>query len=106
MTANRREAALALHRFGYGPARNSIGAIADDPRGAVLAELDSPQAGRVIVELPSSAMAARAESDFQTTQRAKQKLLSRLQKAAVNPCRLCWARTRGKRSRFYFQEFL
>ena len=41
-------AALALHRFGFGPARDQIAAIAGDPRGAMLADLDRPQAGAVI----------------------------------------------------------
>src|SRR5215472_11826664 len=37
MTTNPRlEAALALHRFGFGPVAGSIAAIADDPRGALL----------------------------------------------------------------------
>ena len=41
MTTNPKfEAALALHRFGFGPVAGSIAAIADDPRGAVLADLD------------------------------------------------------------------
>jgi len=75
-------AALALHRFGFGPRRESIAAIAADPRGAVLAELDRPQAARVVVDLPSSAKAARAIFDFQAAQRAKQKVLLRLEKAA------------------------
>ena len=35
-------AALALHRFGLGPRAGSIHAIASDPRGALLAELDKP----------------------------------------------------------------
>ena len=35
------EAALALHRFGMGPRAGSIAAIASDPRGALLAELDA-----------------------------------------------------------------
>jgi uncharacterized protein (DUF1800 family) len=35
-------AALALHRFGLGPRSESIAAIASDPRGALLAELDKP----------------------------------------------------------------
>jgi len=43
----RREAALALHRFGFGPQPGSIAAIASDPRGAVLAELDRPNVGQV-----------------------------------------------------------
>ena len=41
------EAALALHRFGLGPRAGSIAAIASDPRGALLAELDRPGAARI-----------------------------------------------------------
>ena len=41
------QAALALHRFGTGPRAGSIAAIASDPRGALLAELDRPDAGRI-----------------------------------------------------------
>src|SRR5262249_58304237 len=46
-TDAQRDAALALHRFGFGPRSGSIAAIAADPRGAVLAELDRPGAGRI-----------------------------------------------------------
>src|ERR1700761_3449370 len=41
------QAALALHRFGLGPKPGSIAAIASDPRGALLAELDQPGVGLV-----------------------------------------------------------
>ena len=41
------QAALALHRFGLGPRPGSIAAIASDPRGALLAELDRAGAGRI-----------------------------------------------------------
>ena len=41
------EAALALHRFGLGPRTGSVAAIASDPRGALVAELDRPNAGRI-----------------------------------------------------------
>ncbi len=37
-------ATLALHRFGLGPRAGSIAAIASDPRGALLAELDQAPA--------------------------------------------------------------
>jgi uncharacterized protein (DUF1800 family) len=75
-------AALALHRFGFGPAGDSIVAIADDPRGAVLADLERAGAGRVAADLPTSGAAARAVFDFQATRQAEQKLASRAQKAA------------------------
>ena len=47
MTRDARAAALAAHRFGLGPRADTIGAIASDPRGALLAELDRPTAGLV-----------------------------------------------------------
>src|SRR6478752_7144791 len=40
------EAAIALHRFGLGPRAGSIAAIASDPRGALIAELDRAGASR------------------------------------------------------------
>ena len=36
-----------LHRFGLGPRDGTITRIAGDPRGALLAELQKPNAGRV-----------------------------------------------------------
>jgi uncharacterized protein (DUF1800 family) len=78
----REAAALALHRFGFGPTRDSIVALADDPRGAVLADLERPGAGRVSADLLTSGAAARAVFDFQAARQAEQKLASRAQKAA------------------------
>src|SRR5262245_48516904 len=64
------EAALALGRFGLGPRTGSIAAIASDPRGALIAELDRPGAGRITnAELMSSGAAARAAFAFQLAQR-------------------------------------
>ena len=65
------EAALALYRFGLGPRAGSIAAIASDPRGALLAELERPGAGRLTDhDLPTTAAAARATFEFQQRQRA------------------------------------
>jgi uncharacterized protein (DUF1800 family) len=73
-------AALALHRFGFGPVGDSITAIAADPRGALLGDLDRSGAGRLdATNLPSSAEAAREVFDFRAAQRAKQKLALRVQ---------------------------
>lgn len=77
----RQAAALALHRFGFGPAGDKIAAIAADPVGALLADLDRGGAGRIDANLPTSAASARAVFEFQAERRAQQKLASRLQKA-------------------------
>lgn len=74
-------AALALHRFGFGSAGGAIGAIAGDPRGALLADLERPQAGQVAaVGLISSAQAVRAVFAFRAEERAKRKLAQRAKK--------------------------
>jgi uncharacterized protein (DUF1800 family) len=82
VTARGKEAAaLALHRFGFGPAAGSIAAIASDPQGALLADLERPQAGLVAANLPSSGESAREVFDFRAERAAKQKLEQRAQKA-------------------------
>jgi uncharacterized protein (DUF1800 family) len=64
------EAALALHRFGLGPRTGSLAAIASDPRGALVAELDRPNIGRITNDaLLSSGAAARAAFQFQEARR-------------------------------------
>jgi uncharacterized protein (DUF1800 family) len=88
MLRGREAAALALHRFGFGPARDSIAAMAGDPRGAVLAELEQPQAGRVAGSLPSSSEAARAVFNFQAERRAQQKLALRVQQGTETEAQL------------------
>src|SRR5882724_11995427 len=63
-------AALALHRFGVGPRAGSIAAIAADPRGALLAELDRPGAGRIAgPDLATSGTAARTAFAFKQARR-------------------------------------
>jgi uncharacterized protein (DUF1800 family) len=81
---SRAAAALALHRFGVGPRAGSIAAIASDPRGALLAELDRPGAGRLPAQdlLPSGA-AARAAFEFQRMQQEAR----RVERAAREPNR-------------------
>jgi uncharacterized protein (DUF1800 family) len=65
------EAALALHRFGLGPRAGSVAAMASDPRGALLAELDRAGAGQIAgTDLLTSGEAARAAFAFQQAQRA------------------------------------
>jgi uncharacterized protein (DUF1800 family) len=83
MTNSRAEAALALHRFGFGPVAGSIATIADDPRGALLADLERPGAGRVAAaNLPNSGQAARALFEFRAERLAKEKLAQRAKKEA------------------------
>ena len=65
------QAALAINRFGLGPRAGAIAAIASDPRGALIAELERPDAGRISdPALPTTAAAARAAFEFQRAQRA------------------------------------
>src|SRR6266436_5109298 len=76
-------AALALHRFGMGPRAGSIAAIASDPRGALLAELDRPGAGRIASpELLTSGEAARTAFKFQQEQRIARQANRAAQQAA------------------------
>ncbi|MGB8547405.1 MAG: DUF1800 domain-containing protein, partial [Xanthobacteraceae bacterium] len=72
MTDDRtREAAFALHRFGLGPRPGSIAAIASDPRGALLAELERPGAGAINnPDLLTSAQASRAGFEARAARQA------------------------------------
>ena len=73
MAHDPKSAALALHRFGLGPRRGSIAAIASDPRGALLAELDRPDIGQIAsANLMDSAHAVRAAFEFRAERRAAQ----------------------------------
>jgi uncharacterized protein (DUF1800 family) len=66
------QAALALHRFGLGPKAGSIAAIASDPRGALLAELDRPGAGLVSdASLMTAAKSSMAAYMFRQERRAQ-----------------------------------
>ncbi|MEA2878689.1 MAG: hypothetical protein QOF14_3885 [Hyphomicrobiales bacterium] len=65
-------AALALHRFGLGPRAGSIAAIASDPRGALLAEIDKPGAGQITdSSLLTAPQAARLAFSYDQEQQAK-----------------------------------
>src|SRR5262252_1015960 len=78
-----REAAFALHRFGLGPRPGSIAAIASDPRGALLAELERPGVGTINnPDLLTSAQASRAGFEAQAARQAKNVLAQRAQKEA------------------------
>jgi uncharacterized protein (DUF1800 family) len=77
----RRAAALALHRFGLGPKRNSIAEIASDPRGALLAELERPGVGRINnPDLLSAPAAARMAFQARSERRAQTIMAQRAQK--------------------------
>jgi uncharacterized protein (DUF1800 family) len=74
MARNPQEAALALHRFGFGPRAGSIEEMADDPRGALIAELDRPGVGQITkTDLPTSGAANRAVFEFNAERNANQK---------------------------------
>ncbi len=76
MAADPDKAALALHRFGFGPRAGSIAAIASDPQGALAAELDRPNAGQIVDPgLLSSAAAFRAVFEFNAARAAQAKLV-------------------------------
>src|ERR1700751_1603640 len=88
MTVDLRGSALALHRFGFGPRTATTAAIASDPRGALLAELDKPNAGKIPdAGLMSSGVASRMASDFIAERAAKQKLETKRQEAAEEAAR-------------------
>src|SRR5262249_51278043 len=77
---SRTSAAVALHRFGLGPRNGSIAAVASDPRGALIAELERPDAGRIAGHgLRTSGEAARAAFAFQ---RARAEMLREARRTA------------------------
>jgi uncharacterized protein (DUF1800 family) len=87
MALDPRGAALALHRFGFGPkagsTTGSIAALAPDPLGALLADLEAPNAGQIVnADLPSSAAESRALFVFNAERNAKQKLEQKRKQAA------------------------
>jgi len=83
MTRDARAAALALHRFGLGPRAGTIEAIASDPRGALVAELERPGGALVAAaDLPSSGAANRTVFEYNAERNAKDKLARRQREAA------------------------
>src|SRR5229473_4708714 len=79
----RRDAALALHRFGLGPRPGSIAAIASDPRGALIAELERPGIGRIDNrELMTSAESSRAAFEARAGRQAQKIVAERAKKEA------------------------
>jgi uncharacterized protein (DUF1800 family) len=78
MARDPEQAALALHRFGFGPRAGSIAAIAADPQGAVAADLNRAKAGQIADPgLLSSAAAYRAVFEFRAARAAETKLARR-----------------------------
>jgi uncharacterized protein (DUF1800 family) len=73
MAGDAKAAVLALHRFGFGPRSGSIESIASDPRGALIAELDRPNAGQIArADLPTSGAANRAVFEYRAERNAAQ----------------------------------
>ncbi|HEY4922593.1 MAG TPA: DUF1800 family protein [Xanthobacteraceae bacterium] len=67
------DAALALHRFGFGPRGDAVAKLAVDPPGMLLAELDHPDAALIRdANLLDSGEAARAVFDFRQERKAVQ----------------------------------
>src|SRR5437763_16898662 len=67
-------AALVLHRFGLGPRAGAIAAIASDPRGALLAEIEKPGAGQIVnPELLRSSAGARLNCSFDQKEQAQRR---------------------------------
>src|ERR1700756_708402 len=74
MTRDPKAAVLALHRFGFGPRTGCAEAIASDPRGALVEELDRPDAGQIArADLPTSGAANRAVFEYNAERNANQK---------------------------------
>jgi uncharacterized protein (DUF1800 family) len=83
MALDPRRAALALHRFGFGPKAGSIAALAPDPLGALIADLEAPNAGQIVnADLPSSGAESRDVFEFNAERNAKQKLEQKRKQAA------------------------
>jgi uncharacterized protein (DUF1800 family) len=79
----RSEALFALHRFGFGPRAESVAAVASDPRGAILSEIERPGAAQVAAShLPSTGEAARAAIEAREAVRAARQAQRNAQEAA------------------------
>ncbi|HEY2231788.1 MAG TPA: DUF1800 family protein [Xanthobacteraceae bacterium] len=84
MALDPKGAAIALHRFGFGPKAGSIAAIASDPKGALLADLDAPGAGQIAAaDLMSSGAENRAVYENNAERLAQQKLEQKRKQAAA-----------------------
>jgi uncharacterized protein (DUF1800 family) len=84
MALDPRGAALALHRFGFGPRAGSIAALAPDPLGALIADLDVPNAGQIVnADLPTSGTENRTVYESNAQRLADQKLEQRRKQATA-----------------------
>jgi uncharacterized protein (DUF1800 family) len=84
MACDPKQAVLALHRFGFGPRAGSIEAIAADPRGALLAELERSDAGQIASpDLSSSGAENRAVFEYNAARQANEKRKRQLREAAA-----------------------
>jgi uncharacterized protein (DUF1800 family) len=83
MALDPKAAALALHRFGFGPKAGSIAALAPDPLGALMADLEAPGAGLIVnADLPSSGAENRTVYEFNAERLAQQKLEQKRKQAS------------------------
>lgn len=72
MSSGKAAALMALNRFGMGPRPGSIAAMASDPRGALLEDLDRHAVSlATAATLPSAAKAFRAVNDANARRQAK-----------------------------------
>jgi uncharacterized protein (DUF1800 family) len=87
MSASAKEvAALALQRFGMGPRLGSISAIASDPRGALIAEIERPDAVTITAQsLRTSAEAFRAVAEANAERQARRVVAARDRKSDAPP---------------------
>jgi uncharacterized protein (DUF1800 family) len=66
------QAATLLHRFGFAPKAGGLAAFSRDPRAALLAELERPNAGAIVNDdLLTTGEAARAAFDFRQERKAE-----------------------------------
>lgn len=66
------QAATLLHRFGFAPKSGGLAAFSKDPRAALLAEFERPNAGQIVNDdLLSTGEAARAAYDYRQERKAE-----------------------------------
>jgi uncharacterized protein (DUF1800 family) len=89
MAVDPEAAVRGLHRFGFGPRPGTIAAIASDPQGALIAELDQPNAGKVAdADLLSSGTANRVAFEFNAARQARKRLARRQEAARLEASKL------------------